>query len=196
MDDLINKVGALIEEHVKSEVEARGPSLTVAYNVIEEARRVLGAGKGEGLKAAAVRVVSEREHLRDQPPKDERANLLHHMLRVQTQHSDLVSSTLETVRDVLGAPPGAESATDAARRVVRERDGLKAERDKYRTMWEQLHRAQGEDLEATRLRDIRLVAERDDACAAKDQAIRDLQAMREKVQALELKLLEVRRAVG
>ena len=139
MDDLMNKVCALIEEHVKNEVEA---------------------------------------------------------LRVQTQHSDLVSSTLETVRDVLGAPPGAEYATDAARRVVRERDGLKAERDKYRTMWEQLHCAQGEDLEATRLRDIRLVAERDDACAAKDQAIRDLQAMREKVQALELKLLEVRRAVG
>lgn len=143
--------------------------------------------------------------------------------RVQAQHSDLVSSALETVRDVLGATPGDENATDAARRVVKERDELKAERDKYRAMWKQLHRAQGEDLdakeqfkellgalglahfdrntissalEATRKRDARLCIERDEAWAAHGAAEKRYQEVTDKVQALELKLLEVRKAVG
>lgn len=196
MDDLMNKVGALIEEYIEGETEARG--LIKARNDTERL-------KGE--------------------------------LRVQTQHSDLVSSTLETVRDILGAPPGAEFATDAARRVVKERDELKAERDKYRAMWKQLHRAQGEDLdakeqfkellgalglahfdrntissalEATRKRDARLVSERDEALAARDSARfaskvaheqlaavrceRDM--LRERAQAADAKLFEVRNAAG
>lgn len=98
MDDLMNRVGALIEEYIEGEVEARG----------------------------LIKARNDTERLKE-------------ALRVQTQHSDLVSSTLETVRDILGAPPGAEFATDAARRVVRERDAL-------RQMLEQLHRELDEKL--------------------------------------------------
>lgn len=96
---------------------------------------------------------------------------------------------------------------------------MRQERDKCRTMWEQLHRAQGEDLdaratlkellgalglahfdratiasalEATRLRDIRIVTERDDAVAAKYQAIRDLLAARETLKVVQSNLRNVR----
>ena len=94
MDDLMNRITALVEAHVKSEVEARGS--------------------------------------------------------LQTQHADLVSGTLETVRDILGAPAGLKYAADAARLVVKERD----------------------------------------------KAEREAQALREQVQALEAKLLEVRKVVA
>jgi uncharacterized coiled-coil DUF342 family protein len=75
MDDLMNKVSALIESHVKSEVDERSTSLKVAYKVIEDARRELNAVPGEGLLAAAMRTSRERDSLRGsvcgQTSKDE-----------------------------------------------------------------------------------------------------------------------------
>lgn len=142
MDDLMNKVGALIEEHVKSEVEARAAFTFPSKDEIRRGARALGS-----------------------------------------------------------------------------------DRDKYRTMWEQLHRAQGEDLDAkeqlkellsalglnhftrdrsviagalelTRKRDARLCSERDEAWAARDTAEKRYQEVSGKVRELEAKLLEVRKAVG
>lgn len=108
MDDLMNKIGALIEEHVKAEVASR-------------------------------RIFDESE--------------------CETRLVALFGVT--DPRDIVGS----------VERTVKERDTLRREtRNAY--------------------------AHHEKACAQRDEAVRHAQALREQVQALELKLLEVRNVVA
>lgn len=174
MDDLMNKIGALIEEHVKAEVASRR-----AFDESEHETRfvaLFGVTDPRDIVESAERAVKERDKLR-------------------------------TDRDSL---------------VTRLR-GVIANRDKYRTMWEQLHLAHTEHLDAkeqlkellallgldgvspetvkgallkVRAWDKDLRDKHDNACAQRDESVRHTQALREQVRALELKLLEVRNVVA
>ena len=233
MDDLMNKVSALIESHVKSEVDERSTSLKVAYKVIEDARRELNAVPGEGLLAAAMRTSRERDSLRGsvcgQTSKDEirrgaRAlgfwEKLVETLCIGPADEETFDHVMECIQAMKEWRLHAEDCQKQIEVLCERIDAVRKDRDaangtasKYRTMWEQLHRAQGEEigaagqlkellsalglahfdrntiegaLKATRERDARLVAERDDAVAS-------VQSWREKAQALEAKLLEVRK---
>lgn len=193
MDDLMNKVEALIEAHVKSEC---GESVRAYHAVIVNARSILGACKEEGLEAAAERVVKERDRaLAAVAVESKQARGFRDIVGIVgapnfiTPHSDLVALTVDDVR-----------------KLRADRDSLAHERRHAQHQLKELLSTLGlahfdrstieGAIKATRERDKRLVAECMLHCADSDKAVREAQALRERVQGLELKLLEVRKAAA
>ena len=211
MDDLMNKVGALIEEHVKGEVDARRV-LEPSEDEVRRGARALGFWEKlvETLSDGRVEdanfddVMAKIQALRDTREEwqaraeDAFANI------------DTLCNRVTVVRAERDEAKRTEENFTAQFNIMRK------ERDEYHTMWEQLHRAQGEDLdakeqlkellgalglahfdrntiagaiEATRKRDARLVSERDTAKA-------QLEVACAKVRELDAKLLEVRIAIA
>ena len=136
MDDLMNKVGALIEEHVKAEV--------ASHRVFDESEcetrlvALFGVTDPRDIVESVERAVKERDKAKEQ-------------LKELIALLGLDGVSPETVKGAL----------------------LKV-------------RAWDKDLRE----------KRDNACAQRDEAVRHAQALREQVQALELKLLEVRKVVA
>lgn len=183
MDDLMNRVGALIEEHVKSEVEAR----TLIHSI--------------QIKECQARECS--------CPSEE----FNIMRKDRDEAQALAKERLDAIDNLRAILKDERKAFDVMRD---ERDAERRSASKYRVMWEQLHRAQSEDLDAkeqlkellstlglahfdrdtikksielSRNRDLRLRSERDEAKA-------QLEVACAKVRELEAQLLEVRKAVG
>lgn len=171
MDDLMNKVGALIEEHVKSEVEARRELFETMAQERGKVRKILNAGACEPIEEAAARVARHRDallvenaHLVDRYSKDEvrrgaRALGFWEKLVETLCVGPAEDATFDYVMEKIQALKERSEQLKVAQNDLRnvrvtiqaERDVADkacAERDKYRTMWEQLHRAQGEDLGA------------------------------------------------
>ena len=208
MDDLMNKVSALIKAHVKSEVEAREGSLLVAYGVIEDARKALGAGKGEGLKAAAERVAKERdttikqfEWMREERDAANRSANKYRTMREQlhrahTEHLD-VKEQLKELLSALGLAHFDRNTIEGAIKATRERDkALVAERDDaIASVQSWREKAQSIEVERDRAMSDAKNA-RSEIESWKHASKIEIGSLREKVQALEAKLLEVRKAVG
>lgn len=202
MNDLMNKIGALIEEHVKAEVASR---------------RVLDESECETRLVALFGVTDPRDIVESV----ERA------VKERDKHKDnhaTAGRIIEHVRLILGAS-STELLHEAAQRVRNEYNTASHAAAKYRTMWEQLHLAHTEHLDAKeqlkellgalglshftsdrsviagarasmRERDARLCSERDEAWAARDTAEKRYQEASDKAHELELKLLEVRKVVA